>query len=160
MRYMAFVFVVLCASFVYAGGEAANSTQFFVKTPPDQVAAWLKAHPDSVAQATHSIVVSRTGDTTRLRRETVKGDYEFTMKETIKQNGSNYTYEGTLVQSHVGQVAGQVIKATLTPRNGGTVVDVYMYCKIDDRRIRSMDVRVGISKSIKGFENFMIDQFD
>lgn len=160
-KLLTFLAVALIPSLAHCAGEAAIEKDFALKASAADVVAWIKENPDAVARSTHSEVVSRDGDTTRVKRETLKGTYEFTIREATSVADRSYEYDSHLIEAHRGGIEANTVKVRIAEgASGGATVYVYMLVKINERSVSSFDVRAGIAKSVRGFQNLMEERFN
>ncbi len=155
---LVFAVVLLTGSFVFAG-EGRISRSFHVNSDLNTVSTWLNAHHDEVAESTHCQIVSRSGDLIRVRRSTMKGDFEFTLRESLTEGSGQGTYRLDFVESHRGRLADEKTVVTFSRSGNGTDVTIYAEAKVDDPRIRNAGVQAGLSASVRGFERMMLNRF-
>jgi hypothetical protein len=160
-RIISAILLALSPACAFAAGEAAIEKEFTLKASAADVVKWVKENPDAVAKSTHSEVVSRTGDTTRVKRETLKGTYEFTMREATTAADRSYEYNAILIEAHQGGIESNTVRVKIAEgADGGATVYVYMFVKISERAVNSFDVRAGVAKSVRGFQNLMEEKFN
>jgi hypothetical protein len=158
LRYAVLAFLLLISSVAYSG-EASISKSFYVDAHLEQLATWLDNHRDQVAESTHCKIISRQGDLIRVRRDTIKGTYDFTLRERIVEGEGKGTYSTVLVQSHIGKLTEEKIIVNMSAAGNRTLIHLYAYAKVDDKRIKDMDVRVGLSVSARGFQRLLTKTF-
>jgi len=141
------------------GAEGSFSKTFYVSADVSEIIKWVMENQDAVVKSTHCEVVSRDGDLVRVKRETVKGTFEFTLKEMISVGKGQAVYATKLVESHKGGLVDEQMRVTLTRDRDRTQFKLYAKAKVDRRNIRRFDIIAGLAASAKGFENLMIKRF-
>lgn len=151
-------FLILGVSSVFAASNEVEK-DFIVKESPDVVSKWLLANPDKIVESTGSKLISRKDGLVRVRKQTSKGDYEFTIRETTKITATTTLYVTKLVEVHEGDIVSHTNKITLTPTNKGTKVVIYMFVDVKNKRVTPLDIHVTLSKSANGFERMLKSKF-
>lgn len=157
LRCAIFVLLLLVSSVVSAG-EAEVHKSFVVATSPKNLATWVQQNADAVAESTGCQLVSREGDKVRLRKRTPKGTFEFTLREVLKVGDTGGGYSTTLVEVHQGPLQEQTTIAKVEDSNGKAKVTIYMKAKVGGR-VMDVDVRLGLNKSLRGFQDLLENNF-
>lgn len=158
LKSLVFTLALLVGTAAFAG-EGRISRSFTVKSDINTVANWLNANHDEVARSTHCRIISRNGNLVRVSRSTMRGEFEFTLKETLTEGSSNGTYRMDLVESHKGRLTHEKTVVTFTKSGSGTNISIYAEAVVDDPRIRNPAVIAGLSTSVRGFERMMLSRF-
>jgi len=158
LRAIFFAAIILFGSAAMAG-EGRLSRSFPVRSDIQTVADWLNSHHDEVARSTHCRIISRRGNLVRVARNTMKGEFEFTLRETITEGKDSGTYRMDLVESHKGRLTHERTVVTFTKSGSGTSISIYAEAVVDDPRIRNPAVIAGLSTSVRGFERMMLSRF-
>jgi len=139
-------------------GESHHTKEFTVRAKPDVVAKWLKDNPKEVARSTGSEIVSQDGEKVRLRQDTPRGLMEFTVRETVEENGQKVNYNSALVEVHEGLIEDQTTKVTIEPDGNGTAITIELFAKV--KNVKPVAVRTGLSKSARGFQELVERKFN
>lgn len=158
IRSALFIVILLISSFTYAG-EGRISRSFSVQTDMQEIADWLNSHHDEVAESTHCHIISRRGELIRVKRTTMKGDFEFTLREKITEGTHRGTYSTTLVKCYKGDITKEDILVTFTKSGSGTKIDISAECIVNNPRIKNVEVVAGLSVSARGFERMIKSRF-
>jgi hypothetical protein len=138
------------------GGDASVSDAFVVNVSTPRLAAFLQAHPEAVLQATGATLIARRGDLTRVQKNTAKGLFDWTVRETITQAGHTYSYTAVLARCDSGNVVDYRVSCTLSPiGTTQTFIRVIARMAIDSRRVHDLDVRIGMNAAMEAFRRFM-----
>jgi hypothetical protein len=138
-------------------GESFVEKEFEVKSEPSVVSKWLKEHPQEVAEATGSELISKKGDKVRVKKDTPKGMIDFTSRETSSDNGKIYKYKSQLIQVHEGPIEDQTTVVTLEKVRGGTKITIKMTARVSDTGAPA--IRTGLVKSVRGFIDMVESKF-
>lgn len=151
-------FFILVAAPLF-GGESWHEKEFEVRQSPKVISDWLKDHPKEVARSTGSELISKEGNKVRVRQDTPKGMMEFTLQETIKDNGKVYDYKSKLIQVHEGLIEDQETIVKLSPsRRGGTIVTITLSASV--RETKPIAIKTGLNKSARGFQEMVERKFN
>lgn len=140
-------------------GEASIDRTFTINAKSSVVAEWLKSHPEDIARSSGAKVISRNGNKVRVKKETIKGTFEFTLQESIVQQNNNTIYSAVLIETHQGAIVQDDIKATVLSVGDKTKIEVHMSVKINDRKVKDSEARIGVSRAIRGFQELLESKF-
>jgi hypothetical protein len=156
MRHYLFPFALLflLASSVH-GGEAQVQKTFDIQADMTNVVEWVKSHRAEIAESTKCTLVSYKGNKIRVVKHTAKGTYEFTLRETLKEQTNTVTYYLRFDQSHQGNMTKYDLTATISRLSSGTRISVHAAAIVDDPRVRDADVRVSMIAALRGFQRVM-----
>lgn len=135
------------------GGESWHEKEFEVKASPKVISDWLKKNPKEIASYMGGELISKNGDKVRIRQDTPKGIMEFTLEETLKENGDTYDYMSKLVEVHEGLIEDQMTVVKLTPKGSGSIVTIRLSATVRD--VKPAQIRSGLAKSIRGFQEMV-----
>ena len=153
------VFLFVPSMLSAADAEASFNSTFYVSGNLRGVVDWLAANESAVVESTRCEILSRDGDLIRVRKETVKGTFDFTLRERISLGNGEAIYSTKLVESHKGGLVDEQLQVKMTQEGSKVKVVLKSTAKVNQRGIRFIDVSASLSASGRGFEKLLTSKF-
>jgi hypothetical protein len=103
--------------------------------------------------------VSRDGDLIRVKKETPKGTFDFTLRERRSMGDGEAIYSTKLVESHKGGLVDEQLSVTMTQEGSKVKVALKSTANVEQRGIKFIDVAASLSASGRGFEKLLTSKF-
>lgn len=150
---------ILAISSLATAAEAKHSRTFYVNGEIPVVVEWIINNEDKVVKSTRCEIVSRRGDLVRVKKKTLKGTFEFTLRERMQLGKGEAIFSTNLVESHRGNLVKEEVTVTMTQERGRIKMVLFAHAIVNDRRISHRNLSTSLSISARGFENLMTSQF-
>lgn len=140
---------ILFTTVTVFGAESEADKRFLLNnTTVKEVQSYIDNNRDALIEAIGCKVISRTGDKVKLSKETKKGTFIFTVKETTSKV-DNYKFTSKLVESHSGGLMANVMTLTAKQHGKKVMIEIEASATVENRRVIAPDIRIDLSKSIR-----------
>lgn len=136
---------------VFAEGDSAHRETAVLKASENDVCKFIESHPDDLIAAAGNKIVSRDGKLVKLQRSTRKGDFVYTVEESVKHGD----YSSKLIKSHQGTLAKQLSTIKVSKKGKHTVVEVEIEAVVTDPDINGFELKLELKKSVHGVVKYL-----
>ncbi len=151
MRKLLLAILFLLLSTQVQAGEGTVKKSFYVKTNLEELSEAIVT-PDvanRLFEAAHTTIITNVAkDQKEVEKETPKGNFRFTVKQTIVKQGDKVTILNKLVstKSHLASHYTEIVLEK--NRRGGCSVTVTLSSKVNSGNISNLEVTTDASNSI------------
>ncbi len=136
---------------VFADAESAHREVAQVKASEDEVCKFIEAHGDDLIKAAGNKVLGRDDKLVKIQRNTRKGDFIYTVEETVKHGD----YSSKLIKSHQGTLAKQVSTIKVSKKGKHTNIEVEIEAVVTDPDVNGLELKVELKKSVHGVVKYL-----
>ena len=151
---IAWLFLFLACS-TTQGAEGSIYRTVWLRQDFDTVGQWMQAHQSEISDACKYRVLKRDGSNLLVERQTAKGLFRFTVREVLIIVDGRADYEATVMpDDNIRRGRTRVVVSRYAK---GTNIETWMDASVTAPGISSLDVRVGLNASYRGFERLLLD---